>query len=230
MVQVMRWRSLTHYRWVYIPIAAVFAYAIAGHVLLSLKLMSDVYASPLVLIVVLVAMRVGRVGGYIGAVASALTYNYWFVGLLHAGFVYPMAPELTAYAAMFIGAHIIGGRADAPPHQEGSGRYAGSLPFVRDKDDSTKRDFWAVNANGIWSDDCTVGHEYGRIYLARCTHYGAPALAWIVRDMIRAGRYTGVEAGFSGALANALPRRIASVSYDDALDADMQGSVVGADR
>ena len=59
------------------------------------------------------------------------------------------------------------------------------------------RRYWGVISSGNWVDDCQVGEEYGRIYLERVkSGEPYPLLCWIVRDMIVAGRFTGVECGF----------------------------------
>jgi hypothetical protein len=90
------------------------------------------------------------------------------------------------------------------------------LPFVRQRDEKggflgSPRCFWCVESTGNWDTDCDAGVELARLYLddARTSGGGLP-LAWIVADMIAAGRYTGVEAGFMGAIARAAlerPRR-----------------------
>ena len=122
-------------------------------------------------------------------------------------------------------AHVVGGYRPQAPAQPRRDTYNGDLPFVRNQNDRNagKRIFWFVQSGGAWIEDCRVGHEYGRIFLDRRQRFGAPLLTWIIRDMIRAGRFSGVEAGFLGVIAGALPRTettsiLLSVSNDNPSD------------
>lgn len=56
------------------------------------------------------------------------------------------------------------------------------------------RCYWDVISTGDWAEDCRVGEEYARIWFEAST--SMPPLAWILRDMVAAGRWTGVEVGF----------------------------------
>jgi hypothetical protein len=76
------------------------------------------------------------------------------------------------------------------------------LPFVLTRRgpgscDSRYKSLWHVTPSGVWHQDCKLGEEYARIYLEQ-EQAGklVPLLGWIVRDMIAAGRYTGIEAAF----------------------------------
>lgn len=65
------------------------------------------------------------------------------------------------------------------------------LPFVSGKC------FWRVKASGDWLKDSQKGAEYARCYVActRTTGRG-PLLSWIVKDMLKANSWTGIEAAF----------------------------------
>jgi hypothetical protein len=82
------------------------------------------------------------------------------------------------------------------------------LPFTSQSDDldasliRTGKRFWTVTPSGNWIEDCKLGEEYARLYLERInTGSSTPLMCWIVADMIKAGRYTGVECGFIQAVS-----------------------------
>lgn len=207
MVRVFAFPIVLQGTWWLFPIAMVLACTGIGLCLEKFQIVRGYYASPYVMIVAWSALRAGRMGGLLAAALSGLIWNVVFV--TPSGIHWPTNEELLAYLSMVGAAWIVGGYR---PH---SGervvlRYAGSLPFVRSaraNDDQKERCFWDVLPTGSWSFDTSVGEEYARIYLERCKTYGAPALGWVVRDMIRSGSYTGIEAGFVGGLAAALPIR-----------------------
>jgi hypothetical protein len=58
------------------------------------------------------------------------------------------------------------------------------------------RRYWDVLPSGSWKEDVQIGSEYARIYLHWACKGLGPLPCWVVRDMIAAGSYTGVEAGF----------------------------------
>lgn len=74
------------------------------------------------------------------------------------------------------------------------------LPFVRESAGSV--DFWAVVPSGDWSQDNAQGREHADACAAymRETH-NAGVLGGVVRSMIAAGRYEGVEVGFMTRIA-----------------------------
>ena len=73
------------------------------------------------------------------------------------------------------------------------------IPFVR------SGDFWVVSPVGDWLQDSDTGRAYGNAYLERLAAGGdAPEFGWVIASMIEYGRFTGVEAGFCGAIARAL--------------------------
>ena len=170
------------------------------------------YLSLYVAVVALLANRVCVRAGLLGAALSALSYDYWFSGGDHYGFVTPSINEAMAYVVMFGLAVAIAPRnppAD-PPDRQSFG--AGSeLPFTtKDTNDLEKSlhgvgvRYWSVEASGDWIEDCAVGSEYARIFIERVkARQSRPLMAWIVRDMVTAGRWTGVECGFIQGVARA---------------------------
>lgn len=64
------------------------------------------------------------------------------------------------------------------------------LPFL------SRGGCWDVAPTGDWDADNQTGAAYGRAYVEAMFHPETPLLCWIVKDIIQAGRYTGIEAGF----------------------------------
>jgi hypothetical protein len=194
------------YAAVAIAIACVVGMSLVGFALERFGFVRGFYASPYVALVTAITLRLGRIPGYVAAIASALAFNFVFAApspTLRMAFSLPGNEELLAYASMLAVVYFVS--ATIPPRtpERNSGRYTGPLPFVREDedDDGPRRNFWSVISTGEWSSDNDVGQEYGRIYIDRIRLGAAPLLCWIVRDMIRAGRYSGVEAGFMSAVS-----------------------------
>lgn len=223
MVQSLKYRLLALLGWWTFPVGVVSVFTAVGLILERVGIVKGFYASPFVLAVVLASLRSGRTGGYLGALLSAVAFNFVFVHPQFS-FTIPSTEEWLAYGSMFGAAYVVGGIRHTPPQQTDIDRYSGGLPFVRDNDTDSKdrRVFWDVESSGVWLDDCTVGHQYGQIFMARRMRYGAPILSWIVRDMIRAGRYTGVEAGFVSAVASSMPQasRITLIANHNAAESE----------
>lgn len=165
-------------------------------------LVQNAYAAPYVAAIAFIGLNIGRKAGYIAAAVSSLCYNFFCVAP-HFAFSLPSLDEMQAHIAMFITAVLVGQR----PRETSAGdvtAYSGALPFVGATPTpkaGSMRSFWCVGEpTGRWERDAHLGAEYARIYLERRQRPGCPPLAWIVRDMIRAGRYSGIEAGFLGAL------------------------------
>lgn len=205
MVKVLSWPANLQGTWWLFPVMLVLSCTAMGLGLERAEIVKGFYASPYVMIVAWSALRCGRRGGLLAAILASLVWNWLFVKPL--GFHWPANEELMAYLSMFGASWVVGGytpKNDAPKQS----RYSGALPFVRTrKRDDDPCQFWDVDMTGVWSFDAKVGQEYARIYIERCKWYGAPALSWIVRDMIRSGTYSGVEAGFIGGVASQLPAR-----------------------
>jgi len=92
------------------------------------------------------------------------------------------------------------------------------LPFVGDER------FWSVAASGDWGEDSRKGAEYARLYVAHMRATGrGPLLSWIVKDMIKAGTWTGIEAAFLvavGQFAQAVVPVLSTVRESDGHHAD----------
>lgn len=167
------------------------------------------YASPFVVGVVIASMQHGSASGYICAALSAISFNLFFVQPVMV-MTWPTNEEWSAYASMFAAAFAIDRMRPKAEPKSAHSSFKGRLPFVRDRrrnDDNDQRSFWDVQPINVWIEDCRVGDEYGRLYLNRLCSCGAPLLGWIIADMVKAGRYTGIEAGFVGAIAAAIPKQ-----------------------
>jgi hypothetical protein len=76
------------------------------------------------------------------------------------------------------------------------------LPFVTETDDG-ELCFWSTEATGNRSEDIDKGEYFARLTLAVAKEFGVPLLvASILRDMIAAGRFSGVEAGYLAVVAS----------------------------
>jgi hypothetical protein len=83
-----------------------------------------------------------------------------------------------------------------------------ALSFVRDDAPWSKHDkkrcFWRVLRTGDYGLDCKLGESLGREALDHMHKHDMPFLLnWIVGDMIRAGRFGGVEVGFLSIFSHA---------------------------
>lgn len=94
---------------------------------------------------------------------------------------------------------------------------------------STGRSFWCVTPSGSYIKDCQSGVQLARETLVHVeSRGGAYVLVYTLADMVRQGRYSGVEAGFVSELA----RRLASeetklsVADDNPDDGRMAGGIV----
>lgn len=168
------------------------------------------YGSPFVALVAVVANRLGMRSALVAAVLGAIAHNYFFAGGVPRAFVWPSAAEWTIYLSMLAVAVLV-----ARPRPTTATRvYDGgsNLPFTNrttdtDKDGkpgglhSTGWLYWDVRPSGSWPEDCHVGQEYCRIWVSRARrNEPRPLLSWIIHDMIRSRKWTGVEAGFASAL------------------------------
>lgn len=193
-----------------VPVVAVFGLATFGWLLERWGLVRGFYASPFVLLAGVVANRVCIRAGLMSALLGAVVFDVvfaaprWQLSL-------PTVEEFLAYSSMFAIAVAVARRQPVerdppPPHQAGQ-----SLPFTSQRPKTTRDDgspdgtslmamsFWSVEATEVWADDTEVGIQYGRIYMDAVRRGSAVMpLAWIVRDMIKSGKFTGVEAGFCG--------------------------------
>ena len=165
------------------------------------------YAAPFVCLVGVIANRLGMRSALLASVLSAVALDYLFLperlswGTRAIGYVSMLAAAvLIARPRPPSGTRVYDNGPNLPftgrnPNGNGGGLH--SKGWV----------YWDVRPSGKWAEDCRVGSEYFRIWLARATsaeHY--PMLSWVLHDMIRSGRWSGVEAGFASGLERAATR------------------------
>lgn len=217
------WISVDPLSTVLYPVAIVAVMTVLGEIALSFGWLRGWYSSAYVMGCALVANRVCLRAGIVCAGLSAITHSYVFVHPRWA-FEVPPPEQAIAYFTMFVVAYAVGRReAVRRPPTDDPIVPGATMPFTAESRHDDTRRFWVVESSGDWSEDTQVGSEYGRIYLecARRSHR-APLLGWVVADMIRGGRYTGVEAGFLSvvgrAAADASRAALAPRQQDDAND------------
>jgi hypothetical protein len=92
--------------------------------------------------------------------------------------------------------------ADSITVAEGGSEAVLDLPFVMEASDG-ELCFWSTEASGDRSADIDRGEYYARLTLTVAKDFGVPLLvASILRDMIAAGRFSGVEAGYLAVVAS----------------------------
>ncbi len=183
------------------------------------------------------AARFGRLAALVATAAAIPQINHLVIPPV--GFQVPSLAELAAYAAMVWVTFAV------TPHDETCGapprgrEYdAGTaLPFTRrDRNPSGEAAslhgkgvrFWVVEPTGQWAADVVVGEEYARLFLNRVqAKERRPLLGWIVRDMIAAGRYSGIEAGFLSGVTVPPPSLL--IAQDNADDHGIDSGVVERD-
>ena len=192
-----------------ISIEAIVAVAVvtaASLLARRLQISSSPFTAPFVFACAVLANKRGLCAGLTAAVASMGAFNFF---LSSAGppyeFNVPTTFEAIAYVLMVAVSFLVakGEIAAEEPAATGDERGAVDLPFTaneHNEDGTLKRVFWDVRASGSWAEDCAVGSQYGRIYLHALGLAKRPLLCWIVRDMMHAGTYSGVETGFLQAL------------------------------
>lgn len=76
------------------------------------------------------------------------------------------------------------------------------LPFVREADDGEIY-LWHPKPSGDQQADIALGEHYARLTLHVARECGVPLLlASVLRDMVMAGHFGGVEAGFIAAVTS----------------------------
>lgn len=215
---------------VIVPIAAMVLAVLAGHMILAIGLTKSIYSSPFVALCALVSNRVCLRAGLFTAFLAMVGHEFFF-SAPYWSLNWPSPEQGLAYLANYLVAFAVARRVPLPPNAMPS-KPDQPLPFVSTIP-RTDRCFWSVEpAGNDWVMDSAVGAEYARIYLDQRTIPGpCPALAWIIRDMVKAGRWTGVEAGFASVIERAaaqghLQPKSVSVPHDDAYDFDAHRSVV----
>lgn len=191
-------------------IAAVFATVLATRALIDVAgeqngIKALFYVAPLV-----VARLVGRFPGITAAVLSAAAMEYFIYG--HAD---TFAPDWVGWwvrMASMIGAVLIVPERPARAPRGSAGRT-----------------FWTARPSGDYARDVADGAQRGQTFLLQLRGTGEThMLGWIVRDMIRAGRFGGQEIGFLEAIAVA-SRRAALLPHHLPQHFDREGRVIEPD-
>lgn len=208
------------------PIVAVVvsgALVAFGFLMRQTGVIGGLFASPFVLATAIVALTYGRTAAVMSALIGIGAFHCWGLGN-DALLEWPRNEEWMAHATLLVTAIILP-RYSISADCNDAAPYHGPLPFAAV---GTERNWWSVEASGEWQYDCRVGAEYARLYAERMSKGNAPPLAWIVRDMVQAGRYTGVEAGFVSAISQGLTTA-ASCSHDNPGNRHWHGRIVHAD-
>lgn len=201
-----------------VPVAAVSAIT-AGNLMLGyLGLVAYGYFSPYLAAATIISAKLCVRAGLL---AGLLAFSLWFWAVVPPSWEFgrwPNAAEWTAFASVIVSVFWVAPRVQRPGGDAGGLRaripkVKSTLPFVKPRPKDTNgedRDAcWDVNRPSDWSEGDDIGRQYGRIFAdqVRQTKFGDqchPPLAWVLRDMIRQGQYTGLEAGFGSALEQAL--------------------------
>jgi hypothetical protein len=206
-----RWNFNGSPRKLLIAASAMVVLTVAG--LAVERFLSEWYGgAPAVALVAIIASRLGMRSALLAAVIGIATTDYFFI---HAwGLDWPRSlGELGIYLSMLAAAVFVA--RPAPPPAAAVFDRGPDLPFTsRQNGDNGNPGptlhgnawrYWDVQPSGSWTDDCQVGAEYLRIWLNRArSRESHPLLPWVVHDMIRGQRWSGVEAGFASALERAV--------------------------
>lgn len=185
-----------------VPLVATVVMVAAGKAAIASGLVVSFYASPFVMLSALVSNRVCLRAGVLAAAIGVVAHEFFFSAPYYQ-LNLPTSEQALAYSFSFLAAYGCARRTTTRPPAEKPQEASSKLPFTAD-DTTHERRFWVVDATDDWAEDCTVGAEYARIYLSRLRlKIPAPPLGWIVQDMIKGGRYTGVEAGFLSSMTKA---------------------------
>lgn len=190
------------------PVLAVTVMTAVGVTLKQGGLLTGWYFSPYLLVVGLIANRVCLRAGLLTAALSALSHEYVFAGS-HLSLDWPTPEMLIGYLSTIPLAVVVARRVDwMPPAPMHDTHTSDVMPFTQtDRSEGGSTRYWAVEPSGVWADDVLVGAAYGRVYVDLLRRSAAPPMGWILRDMIKAGKWTGVEAGFASIVAKAASRR-----------------------
>lgn len=185
--------------------------AVAGLTAGGLAMEATTLACPYLALVAIVAHRICLQSAVLTILLAIPCNNYFFMESQWA-WDHPIARELLLYGLMAVITFLVA------PSRRVARRIpdlGGDLPFTsRDTPptDSLHGEgvrYWDVRPSGVWAEDCAVGMEYARVYVSRfkCGER-RPLLCWIIRDMIRGGQWSGVEAGFAQRVScELLPKR-----------------------
>lgn len=207
-VNSWKWQRHSDDRLIYAaPLVVVALITGASFVGWELGWMNLPYMSPYVAAAGLVAHRVCIRAGLIVCFLTMPIFNFCFSDQ-SIGFNWPKGGELAGYISMFVLVLGLAPRVKAIDEDDMPKSKSGTpLPFVSKNDKPNgshgAASFWTVDPTGEWAYDCRVGAEYFRLWfdLVQKQEPDRPLLCWIIRDMVRSSRFTGVEAGFIQSLA-----------------------------
>lgn len=191
---------------------------VLGMVAEHYTLVPQFYGAPFVAVVAVIASRLGMRSGLLASTIASLSCNYLFQGdPPHGGFNWPTSGEWLIYLSMFA-VSIAVARVRQPPNTRVFDR-GPDLPFTSRSDGQDGKPngggmegspwvYWDVRPSGKWAEDTHLGTEYLRILDNRFRNSElVPQLSWIFHDMVRMGRWSGVESGFCSALQKLAFRR-----------------------
>lgn len=69
------------------------------------------------------------------------------------------------------------------------------------------RDFWSIAGTGVWDQDCFTGYALAEDFLEVMRADHPFLLGWVVQDMVRKGRFSGVEYGFLARIGECIAHR-----------------------
>jgi hypothetical protein len=207
-----RWDFDGHPRNLAAAVGAIAALTLAGIVAEKYQLVDQWPGSPHVVLIAVIASRLGLRSALLATAVGTPALNFFFLSsaaVAHAwGFAWPTSGELVIYLSMLAAACLV-----ARPRPPSSGAVydrGPNLPFTRrDGSDgggqgglhATGWTYWDVRPTGDWVEDVNVGAEYCRIWADRANNAEPrPLFAWVLHDMIRVGRWSGVEVGWASAL------------------------------
>ncbi len=184
---------------------------------------------PLIVAVGAVANRVCVRSGLIAATLAALAFNFFMAPPVYE-FSIPTWRQLVLFGCMYALAFIVAPRRPRSGCAQVYDRND-DLPFTSRSSPNGKDGlhrgvhdnglvYWDVRPTGDWRQDCEIGIAYARMYIDRAVRgEPRPLLCWVIRDMVRTGRFGGVETGFAQGLAHsyaglAMPKRSTSPEYD----------------
>jgi hypothetical protein len=192
------------------------AFTLGLDVLENLKIWEAGFGPPMVLLVGFVASRLGLRAGLVCALAGMISMEFL---LYDASFRFmPTSTiKVSIYGCSFAAA-LLFARVAAPTANRVFDR-GPDLPFTRRSNGPDEKGnggglhgngwiYWDARASGKWPEDIQVGAEYARIWAERAmSGESYPRLPWIIYDMIKSGRWSGVEASFASALERMALRR-----------------------
>lgn len=185
------------------PLAGTIALVAAGKLAIAASIVTAVYAAPFVVMAAFMSNRVCMRAGLLSALFGMMAHEFFF-SAPYDQLNMPTAEQSIAYVSGFVVAWLVARRTTLPAQKSASVGSAIQFPFAASEGAAHERKFWLVAPSDNWSEDCDLGAEYARIYLDRLRSQSlCPPLGWIVRDMIAGGTFTGIEAGFLGAVTTA---------------------------